>query len=291
MVLFRCLKTETIHKHFYLFIIPVAKSDMFLFFHYPVSNLQQDVLKPKQWRVNLTPFSFFNVPNSYTVFAHFHSHIQAWVSCPLLWQQLSPAYRWWERSFPRPLAAAPREWSQCRVQGQRCPQHEWYPRHRMHLEENRLLGTQASNRNKTTQQMNCIPFPGAGMGSSLGEKRRKQSLRVMWKIPSQALMLERKAFPSPCPEWAPFTSPAMSTTFRKAGTLLQGKASRGISEADVRTLRTLSCRHRSYARTLRACGTCRGSHSAHLAQVPCFHLGRWCRMGSSLQQLGFWSAR
>lgn len=45
----------------------------------------------------------------------------------------------------------------------------------------------------------------------------------MWKMPSQALMWDRKAFPSPCPEWAPFTRPAMSTTFRKAGTLLRSQ--------------------------------------------------------------------
>ena len=44
---------------------------------------------------------------------------------------------------------------------------------------------------------------------------------MTWKIPSQALMLDRKEFPRPFPSWAPFTSPAISTTFRKAGTLLQ----------------------------------------------------------------------
>lgn len=48
----------------------------------------------------------------------------------------------------------------------------------------------------------------------------------MWKMASQALMWERKAFPSPCPEWAPFTRPAMSTTFRKAGTLLESQTRR-----------------------------------------------------------------
>lgn len=45
--------------------------------------------------------------------------------------------------------------------------------------------------------------------------------RVMWKMPSQALIWDRKAFPRPWPEWAPFTRPAMSTTLRNAGTLLQ----------------------------------------------------------------------
>lgn len=47
--------------------------------------------------------------------------------------------------------------------------------------------------------------------------------RVMWKMPSQALIWDRKAFPRPWPAWAPFTRPAMSTTLRKAGILLQGK--------------------------------------------------------------------
>lgn len=54
----------------------------------------------------------------------------------------------------------------------------------------------------------------------------KNNLRVMWKMASQALMWERKALPSPCPEWAPFTRPAMSTTFRKAGTLLESQTRR-----------------------------------------------------------------
>ena len=34
-------------------------------------------------------------------------------------------------------------------------------------------------------------------------------------------MCERKLFPKPCPSDAPFTNPAMSTTFKKAGTLLE----------------------------------------------------------------------
>ena len=36
-------------------------------------------------------------------------------------------------------------------------------------------------------------------------------------------MCERNAFPSPCPSEAPLTRPAMSTTFKKAGTLLQSE--------------------------------------------------------------------
>ena len=40
---------------------------------------------------------------------------------------------------------------------------------------------------------------------------------------SQALMWDKKAFPRPCPSEAPLTNPAMSVTFRKAGTLLQAK--------------------------------------------------------------------
>lgn len=47
--------------------------------------------------------------------------------------------------------------------------------------------------------------------------------RVMWKMESQALMWERKALPKPWPAWAPFTKPAISTTFRNAGTLLERK--------------------------------------------------------------------
>lgn len=44
--------------------------------------------------------------------------------------------------------------------------------------------------------------------------------RHRWKIPSHALIWERKAFPKPCPSAAPFTRPAISTTFKYAGTLL-----------------------------------------------------------------------
>lgn len=36
-------------------------------------------------------------------------------------------------------------------------------------------------------------------------------------------MCERKAFPSPCPSAAPLTNPAISTTFKNAGTLLKKK--------------------------------------------------------------------
>lgn len=59
-------ETEAMYEHFYLFIIPVVvKSDMFLFFHYPVFYLQHDVLKQKQ--LNLTPISCFEQKYSYTV--------------------------------------------------------------------------------------------------------------------------------------------------------------------------------------------------------------------------------
>lgn len=37
---------------------------------------------------------------------------------------------------------------------------------------------------------------------------------------SHALICDKKAFPSPWPSDAPLTKPAMSTTFKKAGTLL-----------------------------------------------------------------------
>lgn len=38
---------------------------------------------------------------------------------------------------------------------------------------------------------------------------------------SQALMCDKKAFPNPCPSAAPLTNPAISTTFKNAGTLLK----------------------------------------------------------------------
>jgi hypothetical protein len=51
---------------------------------------------------------------------------------------------------------------------------------------------------------------------------RWRDLRQRWKMPSQALMCERKALPSPWPSDAPLTKPAISTTLRYAGTLLEG---------------------------------------------------------------------
>ena len=45
---------------------------------------------------------------------------------------------------------------------------------------------------------------------------------------SQALMWDRKALPKPWPSEAPLTRPAMSTTLRNAGTLLQNKKNRKI---------------------------------------------------------------
>jgi len=36
-------------------------------------------------------------------------------------------------------------------------------------------------------------------------------------------MWDKKAFPRPCPSAAPLTSPAMSTMFKNAGTLLEKK--------------------------------------------------------------------
>ena len=46
-------------------------------------------------------------------------------------------------------------------------------------------------------------------------------LRQRWNMASQALMCDKKALPSPWPSEAPLTKPAMSTTLRNAGTLLQ----------------------------------------------------------------------
>lgn len=110
----------------------------------------------------------------------------------------------------------------------------------------------------------------------------------MWKMPSQALMWERKAFPSPCPEWAPFTRPAMSTTFRKAGTLLKSQTTNQWDRNPWNYKRLSG--ETVMKQTWLVCGTGRGNQSAHPAQVPCSHLGQLCRMGSSLQKLDFWSA-
>ena len=51
---------------------------------------------------------------------------------------------------------------------------------------------------------------------------------------SQALIWDRKALPKPWPSEAPLTRPAMSTTLRNAGTLLQNK------------IRKIKCRVYSY---------------------------------------------
>lgn len=150
---------------------------MFLFFHYPVFYLQHDVLKQKQFKLNVAPISFLQQQKySHPLCARVPSHIQVWASCPLLWQQLSPAYRWWERSFPHPLAAAPREWFQCRVQGRRCPQHGWYPRHQTNLEENgRGCQKHATSRIKVTHQV-CSPGRRLPGGLQPGGEEEKAGL-------------------------------------------------------------------------------------------------------------------
>lgn len=114
---------------------------------------------------------------SYRV-CRFPSRIRVWVSCPLLWQQLSPAYQWWERSFPRPLAAAPHEWSRCRVQGQRCPQREWYPHHQRNLKENRKVAwKEGLNRIKIRQNINHTLVPkGSWNRLQPGSKKKKLEL-------------------------------------------------------------------------------------------------------------------
>lgn len=56
---------------------------------------------------------------------------------------------------------------------------------------------------------------------------------------SQALIWDRKAFPKPCPSEAPLTRPAMSTTLRKAGTLLEREET-GISIINVVELKRLN---------------------------------------------------
>lgn len=221
----------------------------------------------------------------------FPSHIQVWVSCPLLWQQLSQAYRWWDRSFPHPLAAAPREWSQCRVQGRRCPQREWYPRHQMNLEEkSRDHQKHAFDRIKITQHVSYILSPWRLLGWVPAQLRRGENRAYgsCGRFHRRHWCGKEKHFQVPVLSELP--SPVQQCPQHSEKLEPYCKEKQNISEANVWMLRTLSCRHCYDAHTLQACGTCRGSHSAHLAQVPCFHLGQLCRMGSSLQQLDFWSA-
>jgi len=49
---------------------------------------------------------------------------------------------------------------------------------------------------------------------------REMNVRDIWKSASHAFMCERKALPSPWPSCAPLTRPAISTTFKNAGTRL-----------------------------------------------------------------------
>lgn len=49
----------------------------------------------------------------------------------------------------------------------------------------------------------------------------KPNLRHKWNRASHAFMWDKKAFPRPWPSAAPLTSPAISTTFKNAGTLLE----------------------------------------------------------------------
>lgn len=55
-------------------------------------------------------------------------------------------------------------------------------------------------------------------------------------MPSHAPMCERKLFPKPCPSEAPFTSPAMSITCKKAGTLLEIRISNYNRQDKYRTI-------------------------------------------------------
>ena len=72
---------------------------------------------------------------------------------------------------------------------------------------------------KSTQPLVVAPFSGGSVKQSFS----KEYLRHKWNIASQALICDKKAFPSPCPSEAPFTKPAISVTFKNAGTLLQKK--------------------------------------------------------------------
>lgn len=108
-------------------------------------------------------------------------------------------------------------------------------------------------------------------------------LRVMWKMASQALMWERKALPKPWPAWAPFTKPAISTTFRNAGTLLKWNIKEKLISChwwlELEAADKLLCRHA--VGTWLVYGTGRGSQSAHLEWAHGSRLGQWCKRENS----------
>jgi len=79
------------------------------------------------------------------------------------------------------------------------------------------------NRKSNQMQIWCTPghfIPTKSTLLSVVRDINSGNSRIMWKTASQARMCDRNALPSPCPSCAPFTRPAMSTTFRYDGTLL-----------------------------------------------------------------------
>jgi len=102
------------------------------------------------------------------------------------------------------------------------------------------------------------------------------NLRHRWKIASQALIWDRKAFPRPWPSDAPLTSPAMSTTLRKAGTLLKYKIKFWLNNLRIHkytckfkvfnTQTIFYSRNGVKTHTLQDYGARRGNQSARLAQ-------------------------
>lgn len=218
----------------------------------------------------------------------FPSRIRVWVSCPLLWQQLSPAYQWWERSFPRPLAAAPHEWSRCRAQGQRCPQHEWYPHHQRNLKENRKVAWKDGlNTIKIKQHINHTLVPKSSWNRLQVQKGETRTYGSCGRYHRRHWCGKEKHFQVPVQSGLPSPAQRCPQHLEKLEPYCKGKSR---NEATVWMLHKLCCRYWKDACTLLVCGTGRGNHSAHLAQVPCSRWDQLCRMGSSLQQLGFWSA-
>lgn len=101
------------------------------------------------------------------------------------------------------------------------------------------------------------------------------NLRHKWKMASQAAMCDKKAFPRPCPSAAPLTKPAISTTFKYAGTLL--KNTQAFKRYTLIDQLLQSFRHiltwLAYDSRLR-------NRNEHLGPVLDFRLDRWYKMES-----------
>lgn len=68
--------------------------------------------------------------------------------------------------------------------------------------------------NAPMQMKSNKPFYKNNVLSANNAEHVALNIRHRWKMASQALMCERKAFPNPWPSAAPFTKPAISTTFK-----------------------------------------------------------------------------